>query len=76
MYKRIFGINTVIMGLLIGFIILLLLLSWAVARSVYRKLKKEERDPWVWTVASFLLTALLVLGAGYLLIIYLFSFER
>jgi|GEM_PF-3304205 len=64
------------MGILIGFIIVLLLVSWAVSRSVYRKLKKEDKAPWGWTVASFLLTALLVLGAGYLLIIYLFSFER
>lgn len=64
------------MSVLILYIIVLLLVSWAVAASVYRKLVREEKSPWVWSIVSFLLTAFLFVGAAYLLLMYFFSFER
>lgn len=64
------------MSVLILYIIVLLLVSWAVAASVYRKQVREKKSPWTWSIVAFLLTIVLFVGAAYLLVMYFFSFER
>jgi hypothetical protein len=57
-------------------ILILALVSSGVAFAVYRKRVNAGKSPWGWTIASFLISALVVVLAIYGLIAFAYSFGR
>ena len=62
---------------MIAIVILIpIVICLVVASSVYSKQQKAGKNPWAWTIASFLITLIVLLGVVYAMLVYAFSFER
>ena len=64
------------MGFLLVYILVVAVISLVVASMVHRKQVKAGNDPWAWTISAFILSAGLLVVVSYLVLVYMFSFER
>lgn len=64
------------MGGLISVLVVFLAVSYAIASRVYNKQTKAGKNPWGWSIFSFIITALILVSTSFILLAYVFSFER
>lgn len=62
------------MGLLLLFIIITFLPATLLALRIFTKRKQAGKNPWFWSIFSFVITAALMYGAFF--IYFMLTFER
>lgn len=61
---------------IVVFFLIIFSISIGIAAVVYRRQVKAGKNPWGWSIASFLITVAILVFATYALLSYMFSFER
>jgi hypothetical protein len=64
------------MGGLILVLVVFLGISYLIASKVYNKQTKAGKNPWVWSIFSFIITAVILVSASFVLLAFVFRFER